>query len=92
VPWARSRKEQQFSFPNSTFYAYIYVVYPDGTWKNLIAKSLTLSGGKTLTANNLYQNISSTASTGQYNYWVGVYDTNYSLLDADSFAYDVTSK
>ncbi|MBI4688663.1 MAG: hypothetical protein HY754_00085 [Nitrospirae bacterium] len=70
---------------------YTYLVTPDGTWTTLISKSLTLSGGKTLTVNNLYQNISATTSTGTYYYWVGAYDTSYNLLDYDYFAFTVTS-
>ncbi|MBI4688658.1 MAG: LamG domain-containing protein [Nitrospirae bacterium] len=58
------------------FYVYIYLVSPDETWKTLISKSLTLSGGGTLTANNLYTNIPSAATTGSYYYWVGAYDTS----------------
>ncbi|MBI4691615.1 MAG: Ig-like domain-containing protein [Nitrospirae bacterium] len=76
---------------NYPFYAYVYVVNPDGTWKNLISKSLTLSAGEALTANNLYMNIPSAISTGTYSYWVGIYDANYNLLDSDSFAFTVTS-
>ncbi|MBI4691742.1 MAG: fibronectin type III domain-containing protein [Nitrospirae bacterium] len=73
------------------FYVYIYLVNPDGTWTTLISKSLTLSGGKTLTVNNLYTNIPSAISAGSYYYWVGIYDTSYSLIDYDYFAFTVTS-
>ncbi|MBI4689739.1 MAG: hypothetical protein HY754_05690 [Nitrospirae bacterium] len=76
---------------SSTFYAYIYLVTPDETWKTLISKSLTLSGGGTLSANNLYMNIPSSATTGSYYYWVGAYDMSYNLLDYDYFAFTVTS-
>ncbi|MBI4689048.1 MAG: fibronectin type III domain-containing protein, partial [Nitrospirae bacterium] len=73
------------------FYVYIYLVNPDGTWTTLTSKSLTLSGSKTLTINNLYQNISTSTSTGTYYYWVGAYDTSYNLLDYDYFTFTVTS-
>ncbi|MBI4689198.1 MAG: hypothetical protein HY754_02855, partial [Nitrospirae bacterium] len=74
-----------------SFYTYVYLVTPDETWKSLITKSLTLSAGGTLSANNLYMNIPSSASTGTYYYWVGIYDTSYNLLDYDYFAFTVTS-
>ncbi|MBI4690097.1 MAG: SBBP repeat-containing protein [Nitrospirae bacterium] len=74
-----------------TSYGYIYIVTPDGNWKYLISKSLTLSGGGSLTANDLYMNIPLSTSIGTYYYWVGIYDTSYNLLDADSFAFTVTS-
>ncbi|MBI4691271.1 MAG: hypothetical protein HY754_13560 [Nitrospirae bacterium] len=76
---------------SSTFNVYIYLVNPDGTWTTLISKSLTLSGGKTLTVNNLYTNIPSTISSASYYYWVGAYDTSYNLLDYDYFVFSVTS-
>lgn len=75
-----------------SFYTYIYLVTPDGTWKYLISKLLTLSGGGTLSTNNLYMNIPSFAPTGSYYYWVGTYDMSYTLLDYDYFSFTVTAK
>ncbi|MBI4689990.1 MAG: fibronectin type III domain-containing protein [Nitrospirae bacterium] len=73
-----------------TFYVYIYVVTPHGNWRSLISKSFTLSGGGTLSANNLYLNIPY-VPTGTYSYYVYIYDTSYNLLDQEGFAFSVYS-
>jgi len=74
-----------------TFYAYIYLYTPDGNWRTLVSKSLTLSGSQTLSANNLYMNIPSAAPAGTYSYYVNIYDTGYNLLDQEGFGFNVVS-
>jgi len=88
-PFSISLKNNTSS--SSTFYAYIYLYTPDGNWRTLMSKQMTLSGGKTLSANNLYMNIPSTAPAGAYSYYVNVYDTSYNLIAQEGFGFNVTS-
>jgi len=76
---------------NYAFYAFVYIGTPDGQWITLVSKQLTLSGGGTISANNLYLNIPSFAPAGTYSYYVNIYDTNYNLLDQDGFGFSVVS-
>jgi len=74
-----------------TSYVYIYLYTPDGNGRTIMSRQMTLSGGKTLSANNLYLNIPSTAPAGTYSYYVNIYDTSYNLLAQDGFAFSVVS-
>ncbi|MBI4688877.1 MAG: SBBP repeat-containing protein [Nitrospirae bacterium] len=76
---------------NYTFYAYVYLGSPDGTWKNLLSKSLTLSKDRTLSINSMFLNIPISVQAGTYTYYVSVLDTGYNLLDDDSFSFTVSS-
>jgi len=89
-PFSISIKSNGSSYKFYTYYGYIDIVTPDGKWTVLKSRPLTLIGGSTFSANNLYINIPSTASTGTYSFWIGIYNTSNLLAD-DSFTFTVTS-
>ena len=77
-----------------SYYLESYIGTPDGAWRLIFQRFVTLGAGATGYANNgngIYIVVPSYAPTGTHSHCVNLYDTSYTMIDQDCFSFEVTS-
>ncbi|QWR78724.1 hypothetical protein [Candidatus Magnetomonas plexicatena] len=73
---------------SSTYYMYLYVYTPGGSWL-VLNSGQTISAGQTLSASNLYSYVPYAAQTGTYYYFEITYDSSWNQYEYKYFTYTV---